>query len=242
MSAAAPGPAWAARAAQAEAAGAAGADGLVHGMGKELAEPDWAPLTAAEVVPVLARYGLPGPGHVVAGAAVTWRSPRPMSAAGLVRQAGGDVFVKRHDPRVRSAAQLAAEHAFIAHLRARGFPVPAVRRTRDGVSAVRSGGFVYEVHDVAAGIDLYRDAVSWSPWWTPPPTRTLPTRGTCWVMPAGSAPPRERRSPGICAPAGPGRTRKSSPAEPAPSEMVRRIRDNRGMKVDMSTVAGCCPP
>ncbi len=44
-------------------------------------------------------------------AAVTWRSPRPMSAAGLVRQAGGGVFVKRHDPRVRSTAQPAAEHA-----------------------------------------------------------------------------------------------------------------------------------
>ena len=160
MSATAPGRALAARAAQPEAGGA---DGLVHGMGKELAEPDWPPLTTGEVTPVLARYGLPGPGHVAAGAAVTWRSPRPMSAAGLVRQAGGDVFVKRHDPRVRSAAQLAAEHAFITHLRARGFPVPAVRRAPDGISAVRSGGFVYEVHDVAAGTDLYRDAVSWSP-------------------------------------------------------------------------------
>ena len=48
----------------------------MHGMGKELAEPDWPPLTADEVAPVLARYGLPGPGHVAAGAAVTWRSPR----------------------------------------------------------------------------------------------------------------------------------------------------------------------
>ena len=131
MSAAAPGTAWPARAAQPEADGADGADGLVHGMGKELAEPDWPPLTADEVAPVLARYGLPG--QIAAGPAVTWRSPRPMSAAGLVRQAGGGVFVKRHDPRVRSAAQLAAEHAFIAHLRARGFPVPAVRRTPDGV-------------------------------------------------------------------------------------------------------------
>jgi Ser/Thr protein kinase RdoA (MazF antagonist) len=82
---------------------------------------------------------------------------------GLARPAGGDVFVKRHDPRVRSAAQLAAEHAFIAHLRARGFPAPAVRRTPDGHSAMRSGGFVYEVHDRAAGIDLYRDAVVTAP-------------------------------------------------------------------------------
>jgi Ser/Thr protein kinase RdoA (MazF antagonist) len=163
VSAAATGPAWPTRAAQPHAAGAAGLEGLVHGMGKEPAEPDWPPLTADEVAPVLAQYGLPGTGHVAVGTAVTWRSPRPMSAAGLVRQAGGDAFMKRHDPRVRSTAQLAAEHAFIAHLRARGFPVPAVRRTADGASAVRSGGFVYEVHDVAAGTDLYRDAVSWSP-------------------------------------------------------------------------------
>ena len=34
--------------------------GLVHGMGKELAEPDWSPLTSAEVRTVLARYPQPG--------------------------------------------------------------------------------------------------------------------------------------------------------------------------------------
>ena len=154
-------------------------DGLVHGMGKEPAEPDWSPLTAAEVSAVLARYGLPGPdgtaagpdGTAAGGVAVVWHSPRPMSAAGLARlpagtgtgTRGGAVFVKRHDPRVRSAGQLAAEHAFIAHLRARGVPVPAVRRTPYGASVARRGGLVYEVHDVAPGLDLYRDAVSWSP-------------------------------------------------------------------------------
>ena len=53
--------------------------------GKGPAEPDWRPLTADEVAPVLAQYGLPGAGHVAVGTAVTWRSPRPMSAAGLVR-------------------------------------------------------------------------------------------------------------------------------------------------------------
>ena len=34
--------------------------GLVHGMGKELVEPDWSPLTSMEVRTVLARYPQPG--------------------------------------------------------------------------------------------------------------------------------------------------------------------------------------
>jgi Ser/Thr protein kinase RdoA (MazF antagonist) len=148
--------------------------GLVHGMGKELVEPDWAPLTGGEVSAVLARYGGPaghdrpatGPGHTGApgtGTVVAWSSPRPMSAAGLVRHGTGTVFVKRHHVRVRSAAQLADEHAFAAHLRARGLPVPAVWRTPAGRTVVTDGDFVYEVHEAAAGLDLYRDATSWTP-------------------------------------------------------------------------------
>ena len=151
------------------------AAGLVHGMGKELVEPDWAPLTADEMNAVLARYDLPA-GHNVAtsgtgpaatpgtGTVVAWSSPRPMSAAGLVRHDTGTVFVKRHHVRVRSAAQLAAEHAFATHLRASGLPVPAVRRTPAGRTVVAEGDFVYEVHEVAPGIDLYRDAMSWTPY------------------------------------------------------------------------------
>jgi len=154
-------------AAGAGTAAGAGPAGLVHGMGKDLAEPDWTPLTADEVTSVLARYGLPDPGGRTPAASVTWRSPRPMSAAALVRRPGGDVFVKRHDPRVRTARQLAAEHAFLTYLREHGEPIPAVRRTPDGGSVVRRAGFVYEVHDVAPGVDLYRDAVSWSPYRSP---------------------------------------------------------------------------
>ncbi|MGD0937590.1 MAG: phosphotransferase, partial [Streptosporangiaceae bacterium] len=153
-------------------AGAAGSTeltGLVHGMGKELAAPDWSPLTAEEVTAVLARYRRPGGAGGTGRAAVSWRSPRPMSAAGLIRRpggpggTGGGVFVKRHDPRVRSAPQLTAEHAFLTYLRDHRVPAPAVWRTPAGDSAVRYGGYVYEVHDVAVGLDLYRDAVSWSP-------------------------------------------------------------------------------
>jgi Ser/Thr protein kinase RdoA (MazF antagonist) len=139
--------------------------GLVHGMGKELVEPDWAPLTSDEVSVVLDRYaGCATSGTTGAGTVVAWSSPRPMSAAGLIRHGDGTVFVKRHHARVRSAGQLAAEHAFAAHLRARGLPVPAVRRTAGGATTVAGGDFVYEVQEVAAGIDLYRDAMSWTPY------------------------------------------------------------------------------
>ena len=132
---------------------------LVHGMGKELVVPDWSPLTSAEVHTVLARYPQPRGEEMI-----TWRSPRPMSAAGLIRRGGVDLFVKRHHIRVRTVAQLAVEHAFIGHVRARGIPAPAVLRAADGSTATQHGDFVYEVHELAGGLDLYRDAVSWTPY------------------------------------------------------------------------------
>jgi Ser/Thr protein kinase RdoA (MazF antagonist) len=157
-------------------------------MGKALVEPDWPPLTDDEVGAVLARYGRPG-----GAAVVSWRSPRPMSAAALVQcgggkggargrekqSAGGEVFVKRHHTFVRTAGQLAAEHALAAHLRALGVTVPAVlrvkgdgeggmgRRVGGGATVVVSGDYVYEVHALAEGIDLYRDVPSWSPFISP---------------------------------------------------------------------------
>ncbi len=85
-----------------------------------------------------------------------------MSAAALVRRSSGTVFVKRHDQRVRGAAQLGAEHAFAGYLRRCGVPVPAVLRTAAGQTAISCHDSVYEVHAAAPGIDLYRDAMSWT--------------------------------------------------------------------------------
>ena len=143
--------------------------GLVHGMGKELVVPDWSPLTSAEVHLVLARYPRISTGTSTGHARdsdemITWRSPRPMSAAGLIRRGGVDLFVKRHHLRVRTPAQLAVEHAFIGQLRAGGIPAPAVLRVADGATATQHGDFVYEVHELADGLDVYRDAVSWTPY------------------------------------------------------------------------------
>jgi Ser/Thr protein kinase RdoA (MazF antagonist) len=130
-------------------------------MGRDLAEPDWLPLTDDELRGILGRSA---PGGLGRRPAVTWRSPRPMSAAALVRQGDATVFVKRHHVSVRAPEQLAAEHDFATHLRTRGLPVPAVLRLADGQSVLRLGDFCYEVHEVADGRDVYRDAVSWSPY------------------------------------------------------------------------------
>jgi Ser/Thr protein kinase RdoA (MazF antagonist) len=134
---------------------------LVHGLGQELTEPDWPPLTDEEVSEVLRGWGTP---DAAGQAVVAWRSPRPMSAAALVRQGAVTVFLKRHHILVRNPAQLAAEHAFAAHLRRRGQPVPLVLRRANGQSVLRRGEFCYEAQEVAEGVDLYRDAVSWSPY------------------------------------------------------------------------------
>jgi Ser/Thr protein kinase RdoA (MazF antagonist) len=137
---------------------AAGDAVRAHGMGRDLVEPDWPPLTDEEVAAVLARYG-----RARGAVAVRWRSPRPMSAAALVGCDGGEVFVKRHHTLVRTAVQLDAEHALAGHLRALGVAVPAVLRLPGGGTALRSGDYVYEVHEPAAGLDLYRDVPSWEP-------------------------------------------------------------------------------
>jgi Ser/Thr protein kinase RdoA (MazF antagonist) len=134
---------------------------LVHGMGKELVEPAWPALTDDEVSEVLSGWGTADSADQPV---VAWRSPRPMSAAALVRLGAVTVFLKRHHVLVRNPAQLAAEHAFAAHLRGRGQPVPLVLRRANGQSVLRRGEFCYEAHELAEGVDPYRDAVSWSPY------------------------------------------------------------------------------
>ncbi|WP_225825685.1 phosphotransferase enzyme family protein [Streptomyces naphthomycinicus] len=122
---------------------------LAHGLGTDPVAPDWPPLTDAEVTAVV------GPARVV------WRSPRPLSAAAVAERNGRRLFVKRHHVRVRSAEGLAEEHAFLRHLRGRGAPVVEV------LDAVRRGVWTYEVHSAGTGTDLYRDALSWSPFRSP---------------------------------------------------------------------------
>ena len=129
-----------------------------HGLDGSLVEPDWAPLTIAELRPLLAEY--PQVGEPVA---IEFASPRPFSAAGVVRTANGTVFVKRHARSVRDREGLLEEHRFLAHLLERGASVPRVFASRNGETAVERDLWTYEVHELAAGADLYGEAISWMP-------------------------------------------------------------------------------
>ncbi len=131
---------------------------LTHGLAGDEIPADWPPLTADEVDALLRNYPAPG-----APIRIDWHSPRPLSAACLVETTTGVVFVKRHHRSVRSTATLGEEHRFIAHLRGNGMPIPAVLSDAQGQTAVALGDWTYEVHERAAGIDLYREAISWSP-------------------------------------------------------------------------------
>lgn len=133
-------------------------DHRIHGLAADEIAPDWPPLTPSEVDSVLAGFpALRGP------TTITWRSPRPLSAAARVLTGGGEVFIKRHHADVRTPATLTVEHAFIAHLRRHGIPIPDVLADAEGRTAIAHGPWTYEVHAIAAGIDVYRDAISWSP-------------------------------------------------------------------------------
>jgi len=129
-----------------------------HGLAGDDTPPDWPALTATEVAGLLDGY--PQLGRF---AAITWHSPRPLSAACLADVGGGRVFVKRHHHSVRTAATLGEEHRFIAHLRHAGLPVPAVLADAQGRTAIARGAWTYEVHAPADGVDRYRDTVSWTP-------------------------------------------------------------------------------
>jgi Ser/Thr protein kinase RdoA (MazF antagonist) len=129
-----------------------------HGLDGTLVEPDWSPLTVGEVRSVVAQF--PGAGGAVDIVSI---SPRPFSAASVIETSCERLFVKRHHRSVRDAEGLMEEHRFMAHLRMNGVPVPRVFGTAKGVTAVESGEWTYEIHEVPRGIDLYEDALSWTP-------------------------------------------------------------------------------
>ena len=131
---------------------------ITHGLDGKLVEPDWPPLTLDEVRQVLQHYPTLGtPTQLLTV------SPRPFSAASVVATEGGQVFVKRHHPAVRDVEGLQEEHRFMAHLLSNGVTTPRVYATGSGDSAIQLDGWTYEVHETPAGIDLYEDAISWTP-------------------------------------------------------------------------------
>jgi Ser/Thr protein kinase RdoA (MazF antagonist) len=132
-----------------------------HGLDGALVEPDWAPLAMDEVRTLLRQF--PGRDEPLEILSV---SPRPFSAASVVQTQGGRVFIKRHHRRVRDREGLLEEHRFLHSLRKHGAAVPRVFANARGESAMESGEWTYEVHEAAAGVDIYHDALSWTPFRT----------------------------------------------------------------------------
>jgi Ser/Thr protein kinase RdoA (MazF antagonist) len=132
-----------------------------HGMDGTLVQPDWPPLNLAEVRTLLSQY--PDCGEPVE---ILSTSPRPFSAASVVATSNGKVFVKRHHRTVRDVEGLLEEHRFLAHLLAHGAPVPRVFCSASGETAVEIAEWTYEVHETTDGVDLYGDALSWTPFRT----------------------------------------------------------------------------
>lgn len=132
-----------------------------HGMDGTLVAPDWPPLRFDEVCSLLSRFpALNGPVEIVS------RSPRPLSAAGVVATNAGNVFIKRHHRAVRDREGLLEEHRFLAHLANAGgarSQVPRVIASSSGDTAIEMDEWTYEVHEKPPGIDLYKEAISWTP-------------------------------------------------------------------------------
>jgi len=129
-----------------------------HGMDGGLVPPDWPPLTPDEVRALLREF--PCAGELVEILSV---SPRPFSAASVVQAGASRVFIKRHHCSVRDRDGLQEEHRFLQHLRMHGAPVPQVLVSASGETVIENGEWTYEVHSAASGIDLYGDAISWTP-------------------------------------------------------------------------------
>jgi Ser/Thr protein kinase RdoA (MazF antagonist) len=64
---------------------------------------------------------------------------------------------------VRDTEGLLEEHRFLAHLHAHGAPVPRVFAASAGNTAIENGEWTYEVHEAPKAVDLYKDAISWTP-------------------------------------------------------------------------------
>ncbi len=126
--------------------------------------PDWPRLTLAEVDRVLRRFPAAGGAEELIS-----YSPRPFSAGSVVATSlGGRVFVKRHARAVRDREGLLEEHRFLGHLLAADWGggdslVSAVLADADGETAIVDGEWTYEVHALARGLDVYEQALSWTP-------------------------------------------------------------------------------
>jgi Ser/Thr protein kinase RdoA (MazF antagonist) len=133
-----------------------------HGMQGSMVEPDWPRLTLAELDRLLRGYP-----QIGGALELLSFSPRPFSAGSVVATPIGSVFVKRHHRSVRDREGLLEEHRFIEHLHAASPEgeslVQPVLANSDGETVVIDGDWSYEVHTLARGVDVYEQALSWTP-------------------------------------------------------------------------------
>ncbi len=123
-----------------------------------LVAPDWPPLNLDEVRTLLKAF--PDIGEPIE---IISASPRPFSAASVIRTSSEKVFVKRHARAVRDVEGLMEEHQFMEHLRANRIEVPRIFADVSGHTAIETAESTYEVHGIPAGVDVYESAVSWTP-------------------------------------------------------------------------------
>ena len=129
-----------------------------HGMGTELVEPEWASLSVAVIQKLLQYYP-----QFQQVSEIVWHSPRPFSSAAIAVIDGEKRFVKRHATALRDVQGLLEEHGIIQHLRTQGIPTSVIVQGVGGQTAFTIGDWTYEMHEIGAGVDIYQDAVSWSP-------------------------------------------------------------------------------
>jgi len=130
-------------------------------------DPDWAPLAMQEVRALLRQF--PECGEPLQILSV---SPRPFSAASVVATQRGPAFIKRQHRSVRDREGLLEEHRFMKHLLASGAAVPRLFASALDETAIESGDWTYEVHEAPKGVDLYGNALSWTPFRTVAHTRS----------------------------------------------------------------------
>ena len=131
-------------------------------MDGSLVEPDWPPLTLDELRRLLAQFPNSASRRTSSPRArarfplpVLWRRGPITDPSAL--------FIKRHHRAVRDREGLLEEHRFLSHLRAHVALVPRVLASAAGETAIEAGEWTYEVHEIPSGIDLYEDALSWTP-------------------------------------------------------------------------------
>jgi Ser/Thr protein kinase RdoA (MazF antagonist) len=106
----------------------------------------WDPISGAEATAVLG-----------AGTEILARHRRWLFAVARCRTARGEVYLKRQPPMGRARSQVEWQHRLTNHLADRGVPAALA------LGLLERDGLWYELHEPAAGTDVYEGADSWDP-------------------------------------------------------------------------------